>query len=111
MAARSGLNISYLMVWMTLRLLCMAAQIIQTMSFTQIMDIWRPGSSVEDHLKRQLSTCAPRHTAKHLRLVMGLDALCWNRQNRAPTSSYSVIRALIDGRSDRQIDRWTIQNL
>ncbi len=39
------------MVWMTLRLLCMPAQMIQTMSFTQIMDIWRPGRSLEDHLK------------------------------------------------------------
>ena len=49
--ARSGLNGSYLMVWMALRLLCMPAQIIQTMAFTQIMDIWRPGRSLEDHLK------------------------------------------------------------
>ncbi len=40
----------YLMLWMTLRLLCMTAQIIQTMAFTQIMDIWRPGRSLEDHL-------------------------------------------------------------
>ncbi len=39
------------MVWMTLRLLCMPAQIIQSMVFTQIMDIWRPGRSLEDHLK------------------------------------------------------------
>ncbi len=39
------------MVWMTLRLLCMPAQIVQTMSFTQIMDIWRSGRSLEDHLK------------------------------------------------------------
>ena len=29
----------------------MPAQIIQTMVFTQIMDIWRPGGSLEDHLK------------------------------------------------------------
>ena len=42
---------SYLMVWMTLRLLCMPAQIIQMMAFAQIMDIWRPGRSMEDHLK------------------------------------------------------------
>ncbi len=28
----------------------MTAQIIKTMAFTQIMDIWRPGRSVEDHL-------------------------------------------------------------
>ncbi len=41
----------YLMVWMTLRLLCMPAQIIQRMAFAQIMDIWRPGRSMEDHLK------------------------------------------------------------
>ncbi len=34
-----------------LRLLFMPAQIIQTMTFTQIMDIWRPGRSLEDHLK------------------------------------------------------------
>ncbi len=46
---------SYLMVWMTLRLLCMPAQIKQTMSFTQIMDIWRPGRSMEDHLKWKLN--------------------------------------------------------
>ncbi len=38
---------SYLMVWMALRLLCMPAQIIQTMTFTQIMDIWRPGTVLE----------------------------------------------------------------
>ena len=42
---------SYLMVSMILRLLCMPVQIIQTMAFTQIMDIWRPGRSMEDHLK------------------------------------------------------------
>ncbi len=37
---------------MTLRLLCMPAQIRQMMAFTQIMDIWRPaGRSMEDHLK------------------------------------------------------------
>ena len=34
MAARSGLNVG----------------IIQTMTFTQIMDIWRRGRSLEDHL-------------------------------------------------------------
>ncbi len=31
----------------------MPAQIIQTMAFIQIMDIWRPGRSLEDHLKRK----------------------------------------------------------
>ncbi len=36
-----------------LRLLCMPAQIIKTMVFTQIMDIWRPGRSLEDHLNFQ----------------------------------------------------------
>ena len=41
----------YLMVWMTLRLLCMSAQILQMMAFAQIMDIWRAGRSMEDHLK------------------------------------------------------------
>ncbi len=49
LAARSGLN---LMVWMALRLLCMPAQITQTMAFIQIMDIWRPGRSMEDQLKK-----------------------------------------------------------
>ncbi len=34
------------------RLLCMPAQIIQTMAFIWIMDIWRPGRSLEDHLNR-----------------------------------------------------------
>ncbi len=29
----------------------MPAQIILTMAFTQITDIWRPGRSLEDHLK------------------------------------------------------------
>ena len=38
------------MVLMTLRLICMPAQIILMMAFTQIMDIWRPGRSMEDHL-------------------------------------------------------------
>ncbi len=35
LAARSGLNV----------------RIIQMMAFIQIMDIWRPGRSLEDHLK------------------------------------------------------------
>ncbi len=42
---------SYLMIRMTLRLLCMPAKIIQMMAFAQIIDIWRPGRSMEDHLK------------------------------------------------------------
>ncbi len=42
------------MVWMTLRLLCMPAQIIQVMAFAQIMDIWRSGRSLEDHLNTYL---------------------------------------------------------
>ncbi len=46
LAVRSGL-----MVWMTLRLPCMPPQIIQMIAFAQIMDIWRPGRSMEDHLK------------------------------------------------------------
>ncbi len=29
----------------------MPAQIIQMMAFAQIIDIWRPGRSMEDHLK------------------------------------------------------------
>ncbi len=33
----------------------MPAQIIQMMAFAQIMDIWRPGRSMEDHLKVQAS--------------------------------------------------------
>ncbi len=41
----------YLMVWMTLRLVCMPAQIIQTMAFTQNMDIRRPWRSLEEHLQ------------------------------------------------------------
>ncbi len=32
-------------------LLFMPAQTIQTIAFIQIMDIWRPGRSLEDHLK------------------------------------------------------------
>ncbi len=36
------------------RRFCMPAQIIQRMAFTQIMDIWRPGRSLEDHLKGYL---------------------------------------------------------
>ncbi len=36
---------------MALRLLCMPAQIIQMMTFAQIRDMWRPGRSMEDHLK------------------------------------------------------------
>ncbi len=51
LAARSDLNAR-----MTLRLLCMPAQIIQMMAFTQIMDIWRPGRSMEDHLKVPYNT-------------------------------------------------------
>ncbi len=43
LAARSGLNVRrYLMVYMTLRLLYMVAQIIQMMAFTQIIAIWTP---------------------------------------------------------------------
>ncbi len=38
------------MVWITLRLLYMPAQIIQTMAFTQIMVILTSRRSVEDHL-------------------------------------------------------------
>ncbi len=33
-----------------LRVPCMPAQIIQRMAFAQMMDIWRPGRSMEDHL-------------------------------------------------------------
>ncbi len=33
----------------------MTAQIIQTMEFTQIMDIWRPGRSLEDHLSNRIN--------------------------------------------------------
>ncbi len=29
----------------------MPAQIIQMMAFAHIMDVWRPGRSMEDHLK------------------------------------------------------------
>ncbi len=36
---------------MAARLLFMPAQIIQMMAFAHIMDIWRPGRSMEDHLK------------------------------------------------------------
>ncbi len=32
------------------RLLCMPAKIIQMTAFAQIMDIWRPGRSIKDHL-------------------------------------------------------------
>ncbi len=44
-AARSGL-------------IYMNAQMIQTMAFTQIMDIWRPGRSVEDHLNWHINIWA-----------------------------------------------------
>ncbi len=57
---------SYLMVWMTLRLLCMPAQIIKMMVFAQIMDIWRPGRSMEDHLKELF--------------IFQLDILSWRNQ-------------------------------
>ncbi len=57
------------MVWMALRLLCMPAQIIQTMAFTQIMAIWRPGRSLEDHLK---SVCDYQNA---LEKIQGLDLL------------------------------------
>ena len=40
LTAISYLHVSaYLMVWMTLRLLCMPAQVIKQMTITQIMDI------------------------------------------------------------------------
>ncbi len=53
LAARSGLNVRTYSksVQMTLRLLYMPAQIIQTMAFTQIMVMWTPWTTPQDHLK------------------------------------------------------------
>ena len=50
LAARSDLNVRTY----DLRAAFMPAQIIQTMAFIQIMNIWRPGRSLEDHLNMRI---------------------------------------------------------
>ncbi len=75
MAARCGLNAR------TLRLLCIPAQIIQIMAFAQIIDIWRPGRSMEDHLKNDVilgcSLSKPYMKSKRMMFFQVMSWLIW----------------------------------